>query len=186
MAGQGPFQPAGSFALNIERAVEQAKGDIDLVLRRVALDMFGRVIQKSPVGNPELWASNREVMKARENARAEAAVNGKKISITTLKKKFPLIDGKGYVGGRFKSNWQVAIGSIPDGEIATNDKGATAMARVSAAALEFRAGQIIYLVNNLAYAQPLEYGWSNQAPYGMVRTTVTEFPAVVRKATPAS
>lgn len=183
MAGYGPHQPSGNFALNIERMVAAAKGDIDLVLRRTALDVFRRVIQKSPVGNPELWAANKGAMQAREaftNARADA---GKKTPTRrTLEKKFPLIEGVGYVGGRFKSNWQVSINTIPTGEIANNDKGATALAQVKAVTSVFGAGMVISLVNNLEYANRLEFGHSNQAPNGMIRTTIAEFPAVVRAA----
>lgn len=125
-----------NFALDVQRFVDKAKGDIDLVVRKVALDMFRRVIMKSPVDT-----------------------------------------------GRFKGNWLVAIGSIPDGTIEINDKsGAATISRVTAAALELRAGQIIYLINNLEYATALEYGHSKQAPAGMVRTTVQEFSAVVNKA----
>lgn len=39
----------GSFELNIQQFVDKAKGNIDLVLRKISLDMFSRVIMKSPV-----------------------------------------------------------------------------------------------------------------------------------------
>lgn len=127
---------AGNFTLNIQRFVDKAKGNIDLVVRRVSLDIFARVIQKSPV-----------------------------------------------LTGRFKSNWQVAIGSIPAGTLdLTDPSGSATISRVDAAVLQLKAGDIIYLVNNLNYAQKLEFGWSKQAPSGMVRTTVLEFGAVVTQA----
>jgi hypothetical protein len=126
----------GTFELDIARFVEKAKGNVDLVVRKVALDMFKRVILKSPVKE-----------------------------------------------GRFRGNWQVAIGSIPAGTLEINDKAGTAtIAKVTAATLQLKAGQVITLVNNLAYARRLEYGHSKQAPNGMVRLTVTEFGAVVNKA----
>ena len=40
-------------------------------------------------------------------------------------------------------------------------------------------GATIYLVNNLPYAVRLEYGWSKQAPAGMVRITAAEFQSIV-------
>jgi hypothetical protein len=124
------------FTAQIAAFVEKAKGNVDLVVRKVALDMFSRVIQKSPVDT-----------------------------------------------GRFKGNWQVAIGSIPAGTLQLDDKsGTAAMAKVTAAALQLEAGQVIYLVNNLPYAQALEYGHSKQAPNGMVRLTVQEFNSVVDRA----
>lgn len=122
-----------SFVLDIQRFVDKANGNLDLVVRKVALDLFKRVIMKSPVDT-----------------------------------------------GRFRGNWQVAIGGIPAGTLALNDKAGTAtIAKVTAATMGLRAGQVITLVNNLAYANALEYGHSKQAPNGMVRLTVTEYGAVV-------
>jgi len=127
---------AGNFALDIARFVDKANGNIDLVVRKVSLDLFRRVIMKSPVDT-----------------------------------------------GRFRGNWQVAIGSIPAGTIEVDDKsGAATITRVSATALGLKAGDVITLVNNLSYARRLEYGYSKQAPGGMVRTTVQEYGAVVSKA----
>lgn len=126
----------GTFTLDIQRFVDKANGNINLVVRKVALDLFSRVIQKSPVDT-----------------------------------------------GRFKGNWQVAIGSIPGGTLEINDKdGGATIAQATATALGLKAGDIIYLVNNLAYARKLEFGWSKQAPAGMVRLTVSEFGAVVNDA----
>lgn len=134
MAIYGPFRPIGSFELDIARFVEKAKGNVDLVIRKIALDVFKRVIIKSPVKS-----------------------------------------------GRFKGNWQVAIGSIPAGTLEVNDKDGTAtIARVTAEAMKLQAGQTITLINNLPYARRLEYGHSKQAPSGMVRLTLQEFPQIVR------
>lgn len=47
--------PKGTFSLDVERFVKKAKGNATLVLRKVALDMFARVVMRSPVGNPLLW-----------------------------------------------------------------------------------------------------------------------------------
>lgn len=126
----------GSFELDISRFVEKANGNIDLVLRKISLDIFRRVIMKSPVDT-----------------------------------------------GRFKGNWQVAIGTMPAGVLEIDDKSGTAtIAKVTAVTLGLEAGQVIYLVNNLIYARPLEYGHSKQAPGGMVRITVQEFQGVANRA----
>jgi hypothetical protein len=123
----------GRFELDIARFVAKANGNLDLVVRKVALDLFSRVIQKSPVDT-----------------------------------------------GRFKGNWQVAIGAIPAGVLELYDKDGTAtIARVTAEILNLKAGDVIYLINNLSYSRSLEYGHSKQAPSGMVRTTVQEYGAVV-------
>jgi hypothetical protein len=47
---------------------------------------------------------------------------------------------------------------------------------------EKAAGNIFYLVNNLPYIKPLEYGHSKQAPQGMVRISVVRFRQALKKA----
>ena len=78
---------------------------------------------------------------------------------------------------------RLAGGFLATGTLKLDDKAGTAtIARVTAETLKLKAGEVIYLVNNLEYARALEYGHSKQAPKGMVRITVAEFPQVVRKA----
>lgn len=82
--------------------------------------------------------------------------------------------------GRFKGNWQVAINEIPQGTLEIDDKtGTVAMSKADAAALQLEVGEAIYLVNNLPYARPLEYGSSKQAPQGMIRITVRRWKPIV-------
>lgn len=84
--------------------------------------------------------------------------------------------------GRARGNWQVAIGSIPSGTLELDDKDGTAtIAKVQADALGLKAGQSIYLVNNLEYITALEFGHSKQAPSGMVRLTVQRWVPIVEK-----
>jgi hypothetical protein len=40
---------AGNFAADLSRMVERAKGRVDLVVRKVTLDVFNAVIMKTPV-----------------------------------------------------------------------------------------------------------------------------------------
>jgi hypothetical protein len=47
---------------------------------------------------------------------------------------------------------------------------------------EGAAGKVHFLTNNLPYALRLEYGWSKQAPHGMVGVTVKEYQQIVDKA----
>ena len=82
--------------------------------------------------------------------------------------------------GRFRGNWQCAIGSAPSGILELDDKTGTAvLAKAQAEALGLKAGQTIFLVNNLPYAQALEYGHSQQAPGGMIRLTVQRWKPIV-------
>lgn len=48
---------AESFALQLQKFAEKAKANADLVVQKVTLDVARSVIEKSPVGNPELWKS---------------------------------------------------------------------------------------------------------------------------------
>jgi hypothetical protein len=75
--------------------------------------------------------------------------------------------------GRFRGNWQVAIGTVPDGTLELDDKtGSITISKAAAEAQGLELGDIVYMANNLPYAVPLEDGWSDQAPEGMVKLTV--------------
>ena len=94
---------------------------------------------------------------------------------------------KGYVGGQFRANWQLGVGSLPGGSIVQPDpSGSTVRARIEAAIPEDAAGRVFYLANNLPYAQRLEDGWSRQAPLGMVSLALVEIQDVVDNAVEAA
>ena len=85
--------------------------------------------------------------------------------------------------GRFRGNWQVATGQAPSGTVEMTDpSGATVTAQVAGEIEGMEPGDVIYLVNNLPYAQRLEDGWSQQAPGGMVALTVQRFRPVAEAA----
>lgn len=88
--------------------------------------------------------------------------------------------------GRFRGNWQVGIGAINDNTTSAEDKsGASSTARGQRVIQSFKVGGTVFLTNSLPYARRLEFGYSNQAPQGMVRLTVTEYQNFVRKAAAA-
>lgn len=95
--------------------------------------------------------------------------------------------------GRARANWQVSFGYAASGtSLAKDDSGLSVNAPTSqkSAAFQSRQGaQIlswkegdIWLSNNLPYISRLEYGWSKQAPGGMVRVTMREFQTYVNNA----
>jgi hypothetical protein len=85
--------------------------------------------------------------------------------------------------GRFRGNWQFSIGAPAPGTLDVVDKdGSAAMARIEGDSLLFKAGETAYIVNNLPYAIPLEYGHSDQAPGGMVRVTLARFQQIIEEA----
>lgn len=141
-----------SFSLDISRFVEKAKANSELVVKKIAVDLLASVVDKSPVGNPELWADPSA--------------------------------GAGYVGGRFRGNWQVTFDLPATGETGKIDQSGGQTKQAGSAVIQTYSAGVgsIYLMNNVPYAQRLEYGWSNQAPQGVVRITVAEFDAFVRKA----
>lgn len=131
-----------TFALDLSKAIEKAKDQAEVAVRKIVIKLFSSVIEKSPVGNPDLWKVPKE----------------------------------GYVGGRFRANWNLSFGS-PD--LTTTEQidpsGSAAKGRVVAKMAQYKLSDMsIYLTNNLPYAQRLEEGWSGQAPQGMVRLSVLE------------
>lgn len=93
---------------------------------------------------------------------------------------------KGYIGGHFRANWQLGIGTLPTTEVAGVDpQGAATQGRILAAIPDEAAGKVYYLANTAPYALRLEHGWSRQAPQGLVGLTVTMFQEIVRDAVEA-
>lgn len=85
--------------------------------------------------------------------------------------------------GRFRGNWQFGIGKVNQDVSSEVDKsGAASVGRVVAGVGQWGNYQTMFMTNSLPYAIRLEYGWSQQSPQGMVRITVVEFKAAIRKA----
>lgn len=149
-----------TFAAGVSNFADRKKKELDLTVRKITLECFRRVINRSPVGNPELWLT---------------LIDG------TYKDFLTYRTAEGYVGGRFRANWMFSEGS-PSTEVTTlTDKtDGTSMARITSGLPEQAAGRIFYLANNLPYANRLEHGYSSQAPKGMVKLTKMEFSGIVR------
>jgi len=80
--------------------------------------------------------------------------------------------------GRARGNWQASIGSAEDGETTATE--AVALSKVRSVTSGWSIGEVIWLTNNLPYARRLEYGWSKQAPGGMVRKNVARIQRIVK------
>lgn len=92
----------------------------------------------------------------------------------------------GYVGGRFRANWQYGDSVMPGGTLKDVDpSGASTIGKLTGKVEIHASGKLHYLVNNLPYAHRLENGWSRQAPFGMVNLTFIEFKPIVRAASRA-
>lgn len=204
---------SGSFALSLAEFAAQASEAIDASLREIIIEIGSSIIRMSPVGNPEIWAANvahRESnARAAEDYDFKVAVRNTLINLnesnftkagnlkrgvkyakpltkTERDQNFSvngLVAGRGYVGGRFRANWNFSIGSVDNSfRIHPDPTGTEATARLVAGAIEFKAGQTAFIVNNLPYSIPLEFGHSTQAPGGMVRVTVARFQQIVLEA----
>lgn len=138
-----------AFALDLSKFIEKAQGNAETVVRKVGIDMLAKVVDRSPVGNPENWKSPPPA---------------------------------GYVGGRFRGNWQVTFGAPAQEEIARIDSDGSATNAAGAAVMvSFLSGiNSIWLANNVPYAYRLEMGHSHiQAPLGIAGVTAAEFQAFV-------
>lgn len=82
---------------------------------------------------------------------------------------------KGYIGGRFRSSWTLAL-TKPDDSVSPEGQESYPtpdMAAAVATLMARDAYQVIWVSNNLPYAQRLEEGWSRrQAPHGMMKVTL--------------
>lgn len=85
--------------------------------------------------------------------------------------------------GAFKANWRFGVGSAPEGILEEVDpSGQRTIQRLVAQINAMDVGQMAYIVNNLPYAIPLEYGHSSQKPLGVVRITMARFQQIVAEA----
>ncbi|NVZ70495.1 hypothetical protein [Pseudomonas costantinii] len=204
----------GSFAENIRQFAEQAQAGLDATFREIVIEIGSSVIRMSPVGNPEIWAANvahrqastaaadaydahvevRNVIKSltpsnfTKSGKLKRGVKyAKPLTKTERDQNFNvngLVAGKGYVGGRFRGNWQFSIDTPADGVLDQIDRSGNVSIAVLKAQVEaLTIGQTAYIVNNLPYSIPLEYGHSKQVPPGgMVRTTIARFQQIVDEA----
>lgn len=204
----------GSFAENIRQFAEQAQAGLDATFREIVIEIGSSVIRMSPVGNPEIWAANvahRDTnTRAADDYDFKVAVRNTLINLNEsnftkagklkagVKYAKPLtkterdqnfnvnglVAGKGYVGGRFRGNWQFSIDTPADGVLDQVDRSGNVSIAVLKAQVEaLTIGQTAYIVNNLPYGIPLEYGHSKQVPPGgMVRTTLARFQQIVDEA----
>jgi hypothetical protein len=147
------------------------------------------------VSTPREFTLNLSAFVAKAKSNADACVRKIVLDMgTRIVLRSPVGDGKywkspppkGYIGGRFRANWQYGAGVIPGGTLSAIDRNGGATISKIAQAIPFAAaGMIHYLTNNLPYAMRLEYGWSRQAPAGMVAITVVEYQTIVRNAAAA-
>jgi len=182
----------GQFSIAVGEWATKTKSQADEAVRAITIAILTKVVMRSPVGNPELWAANR--IAAQYNQDAAAFNAALRADPTNLNRAGRLRAGKkrrsrdikgpaGYVGGRFRGNWQLSLNAATVQPTADIDRaGMPTIQKGQAVVAGYQLGQTIFITNNLPYAVPLEYGHSSQAPAGMVRITVAEFKSIVSQA----
>lgn len=80
--------------------------------------------------------------------------------------------------GRARGNWQVSANTAKYSEI---DRTSKNWSSVVANELQNigKLGDTVHITNNLPYIERLEYGYSGQAPEGMVRKTLARIRALI-------
>lgn len=192
-----------SFAATIATWVDKTKENNDKAVRAYGMQILGRLIEISPVGDPRRWKINKAYALAREHANkvnaAQRRKNGGKLKRGQKKHASVLISfktkngnvtfrqrgwaAKNYTGGRFRGNWQVTFDRPAVGAIDRVDKAGTATLAAGREVLaHYDSGEYgsIWFTNNVPYAQRLEYGWSKQAPAGIVRVVAAEINSKVK------
>lgn len=192
-----------SFAATIATWVGKTKENNDKAVRAYGMQILGRLIEISPVGDPRRWKINKAYAMARQHANkvnaAQRRKNGGKLKRGQKKHASVLISfktkngnvtfrqrgwaAKNYTGGRFRGNWQVTFDRPAVGAIDRVDKAGTATLAAGREVLaHYDSGEYgsIWFTNNVPYAQRLEYGWSKQAPAGIVRVVAAEINSKVK------
>ena len=84
--------------------------------------------------------------------------------------------------GRFRGNWQTTGVTPATGLIAGVDPtGNKAVNSATTFITNAPGWDTFTLTNNLPYAERLEYGWSKQAPVGMVRVNIARFQQLINE-----
>ena len=138
------------------------------------------------------FAANISKFVAKANGNMDAVVRKIILDIgTKIVMRSPVGDGDlwqskpppGYVGGRFRANWQYTFGQPATEATAEIDaSGRNTISTILSGVSSNKAAGLHYLSNNLPYAKRLEDGWSTQAPIGMVGLTLLEFQSMVNGA----
>ncbi len=86
-----------------------------------------------------------------------------------------------YVPGTLINSWNTSLG--PGSPIVRSpDSFAKDTFTQIDQIVKFSSGRVTYFQNPTPYARRIEYGWSSQAPQGMVRLSVRNFRTIVKRA----
>jgi len=172
------------FEIKMKMLMDRTERNLAAFVRESVIEIASRIVQRSPVGNPDLWGVNDVTMMNREMYQVWREQAGKKrVSGKTLSRKFKSKAPKGYVGGRFRGNWQYGNNRKPVGDLPDIDSsGASSMGRIETGVSTSPPFAVHYITNNLPYAMALERGHSSQAPQGIVGLVALEVNGIADSA----
>lgn len=123
------------------------------IVKGGVLEMFGEIVERTPVGDPTKWKSKapKGYVGGRLRANWQIGVNSAKLDE---------IDGTDSAGGSTITQAENDLRSY-----------------------RFRKNDTIYITNNLPYAEAIEEGHSTQSRAGaMLKVPVTKFTSLINKA----
>ena len=88
-----------------------------------------------------------------------------------------------YTPGTLRANWNFGIGT-PDGSVdytIRDTSGAATMDAIQAKIPDHITDGAYFITNSVHYMRKIEFGWSSQAPAGVVRITAAALPVEVRR-----
>ncbi|MBO9602545.1 MAG: hypothetical protein J7496_08565 [Novosphingobium sp.] len=157
---------SGPFTLALQDFAKKAGARANEAVGNIVIASAAKIDARSPVGNPSLWKD----WKVGEANHDHWLVSAGFVEA-------------GYVGGHFRANWQLGIGTLPSGVVAGVDEtGERTQGKIVAEVPEQAAGAVYFIANNVPYAQRLEHGYSKQAPQGMVGLVMVEMQSIVSEA----
>lgn len=87
------------------------------------------------------------------------------------------------ITGRLRGNWQASLAKpITTATPFTDQGGSQTVSSASAVANSFKIDNVLYLTNNVEYAERVERGYPNgQRPKGMVAVNTAKFEATIER-----
>jgi hypothetical protein len=129
-------------------------------------------------GNSVSWESDWKKIESKIDRTLDQGIRATLFEVSVA-----IIKGTPADTGRARGNWQASIGRGATGVVSVDSVRsgeAKAIAEVNQKA-SVAVGDLYYLTNNLPYIERLEYGWSKQAPGGMVRKNMQNFNRLLVK-----
>lgn len=147
---------AQQFAIDLRKfGHEDLPREVAALQRRLAAELLTGIVMRTPVGNHTKWKNN----------------------VARAAKGLPPLP-KGYVGGQARRNWQVTLDAAAQSVVAGEDAGGYLAIDAGFVVIgRLQEPAPVWISNPLPYMEPLENGWSRQAPQGIVARSVADLEA---------